>query len=442
MPDVLHCCLMDPFERYTRERAAVEDGVRAGRAVREVERRSRRVSMKARTPQRPAGSDLAWIKANNRGSMAKMGGQLNNSQADRNGNVAKAKAAGTFDRTRETYNTANAAKGYFMNDDGSIAEPGTAPKAPTPPEKPKGPPNAPQPPAPVQAKTPSAPTKPAAPVATAAPKTTPKMQEFFKSHAKESGRENQYYDDKGNAKGKAPAEAPKVAAPAAPTQPAKATPSIDETLANARSASNNLRRTNANWAEKNKPVAKAPEPERVKVDPNMVLKSPGEAEGRATPIETDAQKRAKLEQAAAQEADSKRPGYQKMRQAGGDVIAELASTANTEIPKAASAVAGGINAAGKAVTSKLASVGEAIRPFFTGDKTEGPAQKQLRELDKSQAARARGPSFTPLPAGTTPGGYKNEPEAARNEWRTSKAGREHIESLNAPTKKKPVVAAN
>lgn len=407
MPDVLHCCLMDPFERYTRERAAVEDGVRAGRAVREVERRSRRVSMKARTPQRPAGSDLAWIRNNS--GMSKMGNQLNRSMADRGGNVAKAKAAGTFDRTREDYNTANAAKGYFMNQDGTIAEPGTAPKAPTPPERPNGPPGAaPQPPAPPQAKTPTSPAPATAPpVAKTAPTTTPKMQEFFKSHAKASGRENQYFDDKGNPRGKAPAEAPKVATPATPTQPAKAAPSIDETLANARSASAALRRTSANWAEKNKPVAKAPEPERVKVDPNMVLKSPGEAEGRATPIETDAQKRAKLAQAAAQEADAKRPGYQKMRQAGGDVIAELASTANTEIPKAASAVAGGINAAGKAVTSKLASVGEAIRPFFTGDKTEGPAQKQLRELDKSQAARARGPSFTPLPAGTTPGGYKN-----------------------------------
>ena len=398
---------MDPFERHIRERGAVEDAVRAGRAVREVERRSRRVSMKPRTPQRPAGSDLAWIRNNS--GMAKMGGQLNNSQADRSGNVAKAKAAGTFDRTRETYNTANAAKGYFMNPDGTIAEPGTAPKAPAPPEKPKGPPAAPPPPAPPQAKTPATPA-PATPVAKTAPKTTPQMQEFFKSHAKQSGRENQYFDDKGNPKGKAPAEAPKVANPTAPASspdPSQQWLKTDQLLAQASMAKKAVQDTAAKYAEKNKPVAKAPEPERVKVDPNMVLKSPGEAEGRATPIETDAQKRAKLAQAAAQEADAKRPGYQKMRQAGGDAIVEVAGAANKAIPKAASAVAEGINTAGKKLTGGLASIGESIRPFFVGDNTEGPNQKKLRELDKSQAARAKGPSFTPLPEGTTPGGYKN-----------------------------------
>lgn len=236
------CCIgnrMDPFERYTRERGAVEDAVRAGRAVREVERRSRRISAKPRTPQRPAGSDLAWIRNNS--GMSKMGGQLNNSMADRSGNVAKAKAAGTFDRTREEYNTANAGKGYFMNQDGTIAEPGTAPKAPakakapTPPEKPNGPPGAaPQPPAPPQAKTP-APVAPTVAAAKAAPKTTPKMQEFFKSHAQKSGRPNQYFDDKGNPRGKAPTESPKVAAPEKPVM------SIDQTIAQARSTADVVR---------------------------------------------------------------------------------------------------------------------------------------------------------------------------------------------------------
>lgn len=394
---------MDPFERHMKERGTVEDAVRAGRAVREVEKRSRRVSMKARTPQRPAGSDLAWIRNNS--GMADMGRQINRSMGNRSDNVAKSKAAGTFNSTRESYNTANAAKGYFMNEDGTIAEPGSAPKAPA-----KA--NAPQPPAPPQAKAPSAPAappapQPAAPTAKAAPKTTPKMQEFFKSHAKESGRANQYFDDKGDQRGKAPTESAKVTAQASAPDPSQQWLKTDQLLAQASMAKKTVQDTAAKYAKENKPVAKTPEPERVKVDPNMVLKSPGEAEGRATPIETDAQKRAKLVQAAAQETAAKRPGYKKLQQAGGDAIAELASTANTEIPKAASAVAGGINAAGKAVTGKIASVGESIRPFFTGDKTEGPAQKQLRELDKSQATRARGPSFTPQPAGTTPGGYKN-----------------------------------
>lgn len=419
---------MDPFERHIKERGAVEDAVRAGRAVREVERRSRRVSMKPRTPQRPAGSDLAWIKSNNRGSMVNIGGQLNNSMASRGDNVAKAKAAGTFDRTRETYNATNAAKGYFMNEDGTIAAPGTAPKAPAPPEKPKGPPAAPQPPAPPQAKTPATPA-PATPVAKAAPKTTPQMQEFFKSHAKQSGQPNKYFDEKGSPVGtpKAAPPATKVAAEPfltpGPTWQDKSTAALNLT----KQSKAITEATNAKWAEKNKPVAKAPEPERVKVDPNMVLKSPGEAEGRATPIETDAQKRAKLAQAAAQEADAKRPGYQKMRQAGGDAIVEVAGAANKAIPKAASAVAEGINTAGKKLTGGLASIGESIRPFFVGDKTEGPNQKKLRELDKSQAARAKGPSFTPLPEGTTPGGYKNRLESISNEW---------------GAKKKPVVAAN
>lgn len=374
---------MDPFERHIKERGTVEDAVRAGRAVREVEKRSRRVSMKARTPQRPVGSDLAWIKANNRGSMANIGGQLNNSMASRGDNVAKAKAAGTFDRTRETYNTANAAKGYFMNEDGTIAEPGTAPKAPAPPDRPKGPPNAPQPnapqpPAPPQAKTP-APPAPATPVAKAAPKTTPQMQEFFKSHAQKSGQSNKYFDEKGNPKGK-------QSAPAQPAVAAKPEPiSIDQTIAQAKSVNDVVR----SMQRKHEPENTTPEG-REKIISSLPDYAPApKVADSPPPVETP------KPQPTAPPAMKKSFAGQIMENikanTKGTPVGNLISDASKEVSGYAKAVAPGIKAVNAAVGAAVKPLANAAveAPRKTGEAIANSPGFKGSQIERNIAAKKK-----------------------------------------------------